>query len=85
MRSHSLLTLTPRPGDGCRAGRTPRDTTHHPLRQSNLFAYQALKHRHEPEIREFSIDPNGIVLGDIAPFGKKETPGTPAVIGGPKL
>ena len=33
------------------AGRTPRDTTHHPLRQSNLFAYQALKHRHEPEVR----------------------------------
>ena len=34
------------------AGRTPRDTTHHPLRQSNLFAYQALKHRHDPEVRE---------------------------------
>jgi N-acetyl-gamma-glutamyl-phosphate reductase common form len=33
------------------AGRTPRDTTHHPLRQSNLFAYQPLKHRHEPEVR----------------------------------
>jgi N-acetyl-gamma-glutamyl-phosphate reductase len=32
------------------AGRTPRDTTHHPFRQSNLFAYQALKHRHEPEV-----------------------------------
>ena len=33
------------------AGRTPRETTHHPVRQSNLFAYQALKHRHEPEVR----------------------------------
>ena len=33
------------------AGRTPRETTHHPLRQSNLFAYQALKHRHDPEVR----------------------------------
>jgi N-acetyl-gamma-glutamyl-phosphate reductase len=33
------------------AGRTPRDTTHHPFRQSNLFAYQALKHRHAPEVR----------------------------------
>ena len=33
------------------AGRTPRDTTHHPLRHSNLFAYQALKHRHAPEVR----------------------------------
>ena len=32
------------------AGRTPRDTTHHPLRQSNLFAYQPLKHRHQPEV-----------------------------------
>jgi N-acetyl-gamma-glutamyl-phosphate reductase len=32
------------------AGRTPRDTTHHPLRQGNLFAYQALKHRHHPEV-----------------------------------
>jgi len=32
------------------AGRTPRDTTHHPVRQSNLFAYQALKHRHAPEV-----------------------------------
>jgi circadian clock protein KaiC len=39
--------------------------------------------RHEPEIREFSIDPSGIVLGDIAPFGKKETPGTPNPIGTP--
>jgi N-acetyl-gamma-glutamyl-phosphate reductase common form len=33
------------------AGRTPRETTHHPVRQSNMFAYQALKHRHEPEVR----------------------------------
>jgi len=33
------------------AGRTPRETTHHPVRQSNLFAYQPLQHRHEPEVR----------------------------------
>ena len=33
------------------AGRTPRETTHHPVRQSNMFAYQALKHRHAPEVR----------------------------------
>ncbi|HEY5666880.1 MAG TPA: N-acetyl-gamma-glutamyl-phosphate reductase [Gammaproteobacteria bacterium] len=32
------------------AGRKPRDTTHHPERQSNLFAYQPLTHRHEPEV-----------------------------------
>ncbi|HEX6999417.1 MAG TPA: N-acetyl-gamma-glutamyl-phosphate reductase [Gammaproteobacteria bacterium] len=33
------------------AGRSPRDTTHHPFRSGNLFAYQALKHRHGPEVR----------------------------------
>ena len=33
------------------AGRKPRDTTHHPERQSNLFAYQPLVHRHQPEVR----------------------------------
>ncbi|HEU4617877.1 MAG TPA: N-acetyl-gamma-glutamyl-phosphate reductase [Gammaproteobacteria bacterium] len=33
------------------AGRTPRDTTHHPMRHNNLFAYQALAHRHDPEVR----------------------------------
>lgn len=33
------------------AGRTPRETTHHPVRQSNLFAYQVLEHRHAPEVR----------------------------------
>jgi N-acetyl-gamma-glutamyl-phosphate reductase len=32
------------------AGRKPRPTTHHPERQSNLFAYQALAHRHSPEV-----------------------------------
>jgi N-acetyl-gamma-glutamyl-phosphate reductase len=32
------------------AGRKARETTHHPLRQSNLFAYQPLVHRHQPEV-----------------------------------
>jgi len=32
------------------AGRSPRETTHHPVRQSNLFAYQVLTHRHTPEV-----------------------------------
>ncbi len=32
------------------AGRKPRETTHHPERQSNLFSYMALAHRHEPEV-----------------------------------
>jgi N-acetyl-gamma-glutamyl-phosphate reductase len=33
------------------AGRAPRDTTHHPFRHGNLFAYQPLTHRHDPEVR----------------------------------
>ncbi len=32
------------------AGRTPKDTTHHPMRHNNLFGYQALRHRHAPEV-----------------------------------
>jgi N-acetyl-gamma-glutamyl-phosphate reductase len=42
------------------AGRTPRDTTHHPFRQSNLFAYQALKHRHDPEVRALTRAAAGV-------------------------
>jgi N-acetyl-gamma-glutamyl-phosphate reductase len=41
------------------AGRTPRETTHHPVRQSNLFAYQALKHRHDPEVRSLTLAATG--------------------------
>jgi N-acetyl-gamma-glutamyl-phosphate reductase len=33
------------------AGGTPRETTHHPVRHSNVFAYQPLSHRHDPEVR----------------------------------
>jgi N-acetyl-gamma-glutamyl-phosphate reductase common form len=33
------------------AGRTPSPSTHHPARRSNLFAYNPLAHRHEPEMR----------------------------------
>ncbi|MEQ8767269.1 MAG: N-acetyl-gamma-glutamyl-phosphate reductase [Planctomycetota bacterium] len=32
------------------SGRSPSLTTHHPERQSNLFAYKPLGHRHEPEM-----------------------------------
>ena len=34
------------------AGAKPRDTTHHPLRAHDLFAYAVLGHRHEAEIEE---------------------------------
>ncbi len=33
------------------SGRTPRESTHHPERASNLFAYEPLAHRHEAEMR----------------------------------
>jgi N-acetyl-gamma-glutamyl-phosphate reductase len=42
------------------AGRTPRDTTHHPFRHSNLFAYQPLKHRHDPEVRALTRAATGV-------------------------
>jgi N-acetyl-gamma-glutamyl-phosphate reductase len=42
------------------AGRTPRDTTHHPFRQSNVFAYQPLKHRHDPEVRALTRAATGV-------------------------
>lgn len=41
------------------AGRTPRETTHHPVRQSNLFAYQALVHRHQPEVAALTREATG--------------------------
>jgi len=41
------------------AGRNPRDTTHHPFRQSNLFAYQPLVHRHQPEVAALALAATG--------------------------
>jgi len=32
------------------SGKLPIATTHHPFRQSNLFAYKPLQHRHQPEM-----------------------------------
>ncbi|HEV7507193.1 MAG TPA: N-acetyl-gamma-glutamyl-phosphate reductase [Thermoanaerobaculia bacterium] len=41
------------------AGRTPTATTHHPARRSNVFAYNPLKHRHEPEMRALALAASG--------------------------
>jgi N-acetyl-gamma-glutamyl-phosphate reductase len=41
------------------AGRGLRETTHHPIRQSNLFAYQPLVHRHQPEVEALSLAATG--------------------------
>jgi N-acetyl-gamma-glutamyl-phosphate reductase common form len=42
------------------AGRTPTATTHHPARRSNVFAYNPLKHRHEPEMRTLAAAASGV-------------------------
>jgi N-acetyl-gamma-glutamyl-phosphate reductase common form len=44
------------------AGRTPRETTHHPERQSNLFAYQPLVHRHQPEVEALAEAATGTAV-----------------------
>ncbi|MEA2603541.1 MAG: N-acetyl-gamma-glutamyl-phosphate reductase [Acidobacteriota bacterium] len=42
------------------AGRTPTATTHHPERRSTVFAYNPLKHRHEPEMRALAAAASGV-------------------------
>jgi N-acetyl-gamma-glutamyl-phosphate reductase len=42
------------------SGGQPKPTTHHPFRQSNLFAYQPLRHRHVPEMRAFAEAASGV-------------------------
>lgn len=43
------------------AGRNPLPTTHHPERQSNLFAYNPLKHRHAPEVAQLCRELTGVL------------------------
>jgi N-acetyl-gamma-glutamyl-phosphate reductase common form len=45
------------------SGRTPTESTHHPERQSNLFAYKPLAHRHCPEVRGICELITGIAPG----------------------
>jgi N-acetyl-gamma-glutamyl-phosphate reductase len=47
------------------SGSEPRATTHHPFRHANLFAYQPLSHRHEPEMRHLISEATGIAT-DVA-------------------
>lgn len=42
------------------AGRKPIEGTHHPLRHSDLYAYNALAHRHTPEITACARAATGI-------------------------
>ncbi|MES1196719.1 MAG: N-acetyl-gamma-glutamyl-phosphate reductase [Steroidobacter sp.] len=42
------------------SGRTPVAGTHHPQRQSDLYTYNALSHRHSPEVVELAQAASGI-------------------------
>ena len=42
------------------SGRKPVDGTHHPLRHSDLYAYNVLAHRHTPEIVACALAASGV-------------------------
>lgn len=42
------------------SGREPIETTHHPFRQSNLYAYKPLAHRHAPEVTGIAAALTGV-------------------------
>jgi len=42
------------------AGRKPVEGTHHPLRHSDLYSYNALSHRHAPEIAACAREATGV-------------------------
>jgi N-acetyl-gamma-glutamyl-phosphate reductase len=42
------------------SGRQPTPGTHHPQRHSDLYAYNALAHRHTPEVRALALEASGI-------------------------
>jgi N-acetyl-gamma-glutamyl-phosphate reductase len=42
------------------SGRKPGEGTHHPLRHSDLYAYNVLAHRHVPEIKACALAVTGI-------------------------
>jgi N-acetyl-gamma-glutamyl-phosphate reductase common form len=42
------------------SGRKPVDGTHHPLRHADLYSYNALSHRHAPEIRACALAASGV-------------------------
>jgi len=42
------------------SGRQPTAGTHHPQRHSDLYSYNALAHRHVPEVRELALAASGV-------------------------
>ena len=47
------------------SGRKPVEGTHHPLRHSDLYSYDALAHRHAPEIAALRRRPRSGVAADV--------------------
>jgi N-acetyl-gamma-glutamyl-phosphate reductase len=45
------------------SGNKPIETTHHPVRHSNLYAYGALGHRHAPEVVAIAESATGVSAG----------------------
>ena len=41
------------------SGKTPQAGTHHPIRNSNLYAYKPLAHRHAPEVASLAESASG--------------------------
>ena len=42
------------------SGRKPVAGTHHPTRHSDLYSYNALTHRHAPEVRALALEASGV-------------------------
>ncbi|MFT3906516.1 MAG: N-acetyl-gamma-glutamyl-phosphate reductase [Steroidobacteraceae bacterium] len=42
------------------SGRKPSEGTHHPTRHSDLYSYNALAHRHAPEVRACALAASGV-------------------------
>ncbi|MEJ2522555.1 MAG: N-acetyl-gamma-glutamyl-phosphate reductase [Gammaproteobacteria bacterium] len=64
------------------AGRTLRETTHHPERHANMFAYQPLVHRHRPEIEALAAEAAGACAVRFVPHSGPWTRGIHTTVQG---
>ncbi len=64
------------------AGRKLGETTHHPERHGNLFAYQPLVHRHRPEIEQLAAEAAGPCTVHFVPHSGPWARGIHATIHG---
>jgi len=64
------------------AGRKLGETTHHPERHGNMFAYQPLVHRHRPEIEQLAAEVSAPCTVHFVPHSGAWTRGIHATIQG---